>query len=200
MKKVYSKSEKNLIKSSQGLVSRNVKSERRLKLETDGRGERKTKERQEKKGEARKNNGMTEERMKRRERREQRKKEEEEEKAVVQWLKLPNDALCSILRYFPFEILCSIFSRVSRKFQRLCKKPMSIGHIRMDKKFMQYVLIETRAAEAIKEKAGTVVESPESKEKTNTTALQELMKDKSNVQPKCDKCQLAHSCWYYVCS
>ncbi|ETO30563.1 hypothetical protein RFI_06558, partial [Reticulomyxa filosa] len=56
------------------------------------------------------------------------------------WSNLASNAFGYILRFFEFHELCGVLTRVSKMFNKMCVLPESIRHVRIDMRFVHYVL------------------------------------------------------------
>ncbi|ETO11665.1 hypothetical protein RFI_25711 [Reticulomyxa filosa] len=56
------------------------------------------------------------------------------------WSQLPKDVFCHTLTFFEFEELRGGLARVNKRFKKMCYSQESYRHVRLDMKFVKYVM------------------------------------------------------------
>ncbi|ETO07407.1 hypothetical protein RFI_29983 [Reticulomyxa filosa] len=112
--------------------------------------------------------------------------QKELDKKVIRfnWSQFPNDAFCHTLTFFEFEELRGRLARVNKKFKKMCYSRDSYRHVRLDMRFMQYLMFTQKIS------ATTKKERPK-QQINNVTRVETTM---------CDRChELVPSWkWFYI--
>ncbi|ETO05154.1 hypothetical protein RFI_32242 [Reticulomyxa filosa] len=111
---------------------------------------------------------------------------EELDKKVIRfnWSQFPKDAFCHTLTFFEFEELRGGLARVNKRFKKMCYSQESYRHVRLDMRFMKYVMFTPKIS------ATTKKERPK-QQITTVTRVETTM---------CDRCHgLVPSWkWFYI--